>query len=75
MCKLNQPKKTGEVMFQFDNEEPIKICDIFDYSKFIIELQQQKKLDKGFVQNNNPVKIEFTSEMKERFKLYIEDCL
>jgi len=75
MAEIIAPKLTGKIMFQFDDGKPIEITKIFDYGKFIIELQQNEKKDIGTFQKANCVQIEFRSEMKEKFRLYIEDCL
>lgn len=67
--ELHQPKKTGEFMFQFDNDEPILISGIMDNQEVKICLKQQEK---GFFSLNQP-SIEFKSECGKSFKLFIKD--
>ena len=45
-------KKTGEFMFQFDNDEPIKIWDIFDYNKITLSLDSTTGEKFSFVDGN-----------------------
>ncbi len=39
---LTSPKITGEAHFQFGDDESIKFCDIVDYGKLTINLEQSK---------------------------------
>lgn len=65
-------KKTGNLMFKFDDDEPQVLASIYDYGKFIIELQQRDVSENGLYINSPS--IEFTAGGK-KFKLYIEKNL
>ena len=69
---FNLPKKTGRLMFGFDDDEPQECGIIYNYGNATLELQQQKDSD------NIPQKIassiEFTSKDGKKFRLFIENC-
>lgn len=39
MAEVKQPVKTGELCFQFDNDEPIHVMDVNDYNAVNIQLK------------------------------------
>jgi len=65
MKKIKAPKLTGVLFSQFDNDEPTKLFDIYDYKKITFEYQQTKQKKKSTI-------IEFYSPNNKKFKLFIK---
>lgn len=65
--------KSGELRFQFDDEDSEMIAPVMDFHPVAITLVQQKPYQGVVVGNNSQANIVFTSKSGKKFKLFIDD--
>jgi len=66
---LDTPKKTGEIHFQFDDNESVKISDIFDYAESSFVLTQVPPEER---ETNEPESAFVFEQNGKQFKLFIK---
>ncbi len=74
MINLTFPKKsikTGELHFQFDEDESIPIGNIIDYQEWILTFKQNKQ-NNSDIQFTNNASIGFTGTNGKKFKIFIK---
>lgn len=64
---IKAPKKTGTLHFQFDDDDPIQISEVFDHAGFILELKSPTEMDPAFLQRM----IEFDNGKGKVFRIFI----
>ena len=70
---IKPTEKTGELKFQFDDEDSETIAPVMDFHPVSITLAQQKPYHGMTINNKAQSNISFKSKTGKRFKLFIDD--